>query len=286
VDFGLHAAYIAAKKRLIPNPAPMNRQENLESLFRNGKTVILPIDHGCAIPVPGLENPFQLIDQVNEFVDGYVMNLGVALRAADSLAGKGIILRTDVYNTRTTGEGAGSIGVFGVEEAEMVGANAVMNMLYPFSAYEKANFQECADLIRLSLDTDIPVILESLPYALGAPEKYTVENVSFAVRLAAELGSDVVKTPYPTNGTVDDFRRIIGQSFVPVIILGGAAMGDDAGLLKMVEDAMDAGAAGVAIGRNVWQHKNPAAIARSIAAVVHEDASALEALALLKEPVR
>jgi DhnA family fructose-bisphosphate aldolase class Ia len=286
MDFGLHAACIAAKKRLIPNPDPMNRQENLESLFRNGKTVILPIDHGCAIPVPGLENPFQLIDQVNEFVDGYVMNLGVALRAADSLAGKGIILRTDVYNTRTTGEGAGSIGVFGVEEAEMVGANAVMNMLYPFSAYEKANFQECADLIRLSLDTDIPVILESLPYALGAPEKYTVENVSFAVRLAAELGSDVVKTPYPTNGTVDDFRRIIGQSFVPVIILGGAAMGDDAGLLKMVEDAMDAGAAGVAIGRNVWQHKNPAAIARSIAAVVHEDASALEALALLKEPVR
>jgi DhnA family fructose-bisphosphate aldolase class Ia len=286
VDFGLHPTCIAAKKRLIPHPDPMNRQENLESLFRNGKTVILPIDHGCAIPVPGLENPFQLIDQVNEFVDGYVMNLGVALRAADSLAGKGIILRTDVYNTRTTGEGAGSIGVFGVEEAEMVGANAVMNMLYPFSAYEKANFQECADLIRLSLDTDIPVILESLPYALGAPEKYTVENVSFAVRLAAELGSDVVKTPYPTNGTVDDFRRIIGQSFVPVIILGGAAMGDDAGLLKMVEDAMDAGAAGVAIGRNVWQHKNPAAIARSIAAVVHEDASALEALALLKEPVR
>jgi DhnA family fructose-bisphosphate aldolase class Ia len=236
--------------------------------------------------VPGLENPFQIIDQVNDFVDGYVLNLGVALRAADSLAGKGIILRTDIYNTRTEGEGAGSIGVYGVEEAEMVGANAVMNMLYPWSKYEKANFQECADLIRLSLDTDIPVILESLPYALGAPDKYTVENVSFAVRLAAELGADVVKTPYPTNGTVDEFRRIVAQSFVPVIILGGAAMGDDAGLLQMVENAMDAGAAGIAIGRNVWQHKNPGAIARSLSAVVHEDMSALEALALLKEPVR
>ena len=43
---------------------------------------------------------------------------------------------------------------------------------------------------------------------------------------------------------------------------------------------------GIAIGRNVWQHKNPPAIARSLAAIVHEDASALEALALLKEPVR
>lgn len=276
----------AAKNPAIPSHPLMNRQENLEALFRNGKTVILPIDHGCAIPVPGLESPFQLIDQVNEFVDGYVMNLGVALRAADSLAGKGIILRTDVYNTRTTGEGAGSIGVFGVEEAEMVGANAVMNMLYPGSVYEKTNFQECADLIRLSLDTDIPVILESLPFALGAKDKYTVENVSFATRLAAELGADVVKIPYPIDATPDDFRRIIEQCFVPVIILGGAAMGDDAGLLKMVEDAMSAGAAGIAIGRNVWQHKNPAAIARSLSAIVHEDASTLEALALLKEPVR
>jgi DhnA family fructose-bisphosphate aldolase class Ia len=54
----------------------------------------------------------------------------------------------------------------------------------------------------------------------------------------------------------------------------------------MVENAMDAGAAGIAIGRNVWQHKNPGAIARSLSAVVHEDMSALEALALLKEPVR
>ena len=108
----------------------------------------------------------------------------------------------------------------------------------------------------------------------------------FAARLAAELGADVVKVPYPTNGTVDDFRKIVESTFIPVIILGGAAMGDDAGLLKMVEDAMTAGAAGIAIGRNVWQHGNPAAIARSLNAVVHQDASALEALALLKEPVR
>lgn len=264
----------------------MNRQENLEAIFNNGKTVILPLDHGCAIPVPGLENPFQVIDQVNAFVDAYVLNLGVAMRAADNLAGKGIVLRTDVYNTRTAGEGAGSIAVYGVEEAEMVGANAVMNMLYPGSVSEKPNFQECADLIRLSLDNDIPVILEALPFALGAKEKYTLENVAFAARLAAEMGADVVKVPYPTDAKPGDFRRVIEQCFVPVIILGGATMNDDAGLLKMVEDAMDAGAAGIAIGRNVWQHRHPAAIARSLAAVVHEDASALEALALLKEPVR
>jgi DhnA family fructose-bisphosphate aldolase class Ia len=266
-----------------PLEPALNRQENLDLFFRNGRTVILPIDHGVAIPVPGLENPLALIEKVNPYVDGYVLNLGLALRLGEVLRDKGVCLRTDVYNVRTEGEGAGTIAMYGIEEAEMVGANAVMNMIYPGGPNEKINFQECADLIRVSLDSDVPVILEALPKGLGQGEAYTAANVGFAARLAAELGADVVKVPYPTNGTVDDFKRIVESTFVPVIILGGAAMNDDAGLLKMAEDAMTAGAAGIAIGRNVWQHPNPAAIARSLAAIVHQDASALEALALMRE---
>ena len=263
----------------------MSRQDNLESFFRDGKTVILPIDHGVAIPVPGLENPFQLIEEVNPYVDGYVLNLGLALRTGDLLTGKGICLRTDVYNTRTTGKGAGSINVYGLAEAEMVGATGVMNMLFPGSENEELITQNCADLVSESLDVDIPVILETLPVGLGQKEHYTVEKIGFAVRLAAELGADVVKTAYPVDGTVDDFKRIVESCYVPVIVLGGAAMGNDLDLLSMTHDAIKAGAAGIAIGRNVWQHKSPAAIARSLAAIVHEGAKVEEALMLLKEPL-
>ncbi len=263
----------------------MNRQENLDTFFHEGKTVILPMDHGVAVPVPGLENPFMLIDQLNPYVDGYVMNLGLALRTSDLISGKGICLRTDVYNVRTTGPGAGSIPVYGLSDAEVVGASAIMNMLFPMSANEESSIQSCADLIRESMDIDIPVILESLPFGLGQSDKYTVENIGFAVRLAAELGADVVKTAYPTNGTVKDFRRIVESCYVPVIVLGGAAMNNDLDLLCMVHDAMEAGAAGIAIGRNVWQHKNPVAIARSLAAIVHEGARVEEALTLMKEVV-
>lgn len=263
----------------------MSRQDNLETFFRDGKTVILPIDHGVAIPVPGLENPFQLIEDVNPYVDGYVLNLGLALRTGDMLTGKGICLRTDVYNVRTTGKGAGSINIYGLGEAEMVGATGVMNMLFPFSENEELITQNCADLISESLDVDIPVILETLPYGLGQKDKYTVENIGFAVRLAAEMGADVVKTAYPTNGTVDDFKRIVESCYAPVIVLGGAADGSDLDLLSMVHDAIKAGAAGIAIGRNVWQHRSPVAIARSLAAIVHEGAKVDQALTLLKEPV-
>ena len=263
----------------------MTRQENLETFFRNGRSVILPIDHGCAIPVPDLANPFDLIEQVNPYVDGFVMNLGLAMRASDSLAGKGICLRTDVYNTRSSGEGAGSINVFGIEEAEMAGAHAVMNMLYPGGANERINFQEVADLIRGSFELDVPTIIEALPVGLGQTAHYTLDKVQFAARLAAEMGADVVKVPYPIDAKPGDFAKVTQSCFIPVIILGGAALNDDAALLKMTEDAMEAGAAGIAIGRNVWQHPNPAAIARSLNAIVHHEASALEALALLKEPL-
>lgn len=263
----------------------MIRQENLDAFFRDGKTVILPIDHGVAVPVPGLENPFQLIEDVHPYVDGFVVNLGLGLRSGDLLSGKGFCLRTDVYNGRVAGKGAGSINVYGCSEAEMIGANGVMNMLFPGSESEYEITQNCADLISESLDADMPVFLETLPVGLGQTEHYTVENVGFAVRLAAELGADVVKTAYPTNGTVDDFKRIVESCFVPVIVLGGAAMGNDLNLLSMVADAMKAGAAGVAIGRNVWQHENPAAIARSLSAIVHDGAKVEEALMLLRESI-
>jgi DhnA family fructose-bisphosphate aldolase class Ia len=262
---------------------PLTREENLGAILREGRTVILPIDHGVAIPVPGLENPTELIQRVNPYVDCYVMNLGLAVRTADVTTEKGICLRTDVYNVRSTGPGAGSIPVFGTDTAELIGAHAVMNMLYPGAEDEQPTLLACADLVQQSLSNDIPVIIETLPVGLGQTAHYTVEKVGFAVRLAAELGADIVKTVYPPGATVDEFRRIVQQSFVPVVVLGGAAMNDDASLFKMVENAMRAGAVGIAIGRNVWQHPRPLAIARSLHALVHEEANALEALNLMKD---
>lgn len=261
----------------------MTREENLEAIFRDGRTVILPIDHAVAIPAPGLENPFGLIERTSPHVDCFVMNLGLALRSSDLTQNKGVCLRTDAYNTRTEGLGAGSIGLWGIDTAEMIGAHAVMNMLYPWAENEETVMQYCADLIHSSMESDVPVILESLPYGLGQTDKYTLENVKFAVRMAAELGADVVKTAYPSGASAEEFKAVVEQSFVPVVVLGGAAMGDDASLFKMVENAMKAGAAGVAIGRNVWQHENPVAMTRSLAALVHEEATALEALSLMKE---
>jgi len=268
----------------------MDRSANLSRFFQSdGRTVILPIDHGAAVPVDGLEDPTGLIEMVNPVVDGYVVNLGLALRAGalrvgtlragEALADKGVCLRTDCYKPRHGDNlDEGSYRLYGADEALTVGAHAMMNMLYPHHPNESGITREAAELIGESLDTDVPVILEALPFGIGRPDDYTLENIGFTVRAAAELGADVVKTAFPPGASADDFRRIVDACFVPVIVLGGAPMGDDRALLEMVRRAMDAGASGIAVGRNVWQHARPAAIATALHAVVHEDATVDSAL--------
>ena len=99
--------------------------------------------------------------------------------------------------------------------------------------------------------------------------------------MAAELGADIIKTAFPHDADINDFKKIIDSSFVPVVVLGGAAMGDDEALLKMVKMAMDSGASGIAVGRNVFQHENPALVAKSLHAIVHEDANLDQALKII-----
>ncbi len=261
------------------------RSDNLSHFLQSdGRTVILPIDHGTVIPVQGLEDPVAVVKNMAEHVDGFVVNFGVARACveAGAFGDKGICLRTDCYKPTYPGNpDEGSSRLFGAEEAEALGAHAMMNMCYLHHPAEAENYRECAELVSESLETDIPLILESLPFSIGRPEDYTVENVGFAVRLAAELGADIVKTTFPTGGSVDEFKAIVDACFVPVIVLGGAAMGDDQALLTMVRNSMDAGAVGIAIGRNVWQHAQPTKIAAALHAIVHDDASVDSALKLV-----
>ncbi len=261
----------------------MTKAKHLSHFLQSdGRTVIVPIDHGTAIPVPGMENTGALIEVLKPSADGFVVNLGVAQAFRDTLDDKGVCLRTDCYKpAHGDNQDEGAYRLYGADEAAEVGAHAMMNMLYVHHRNEAEIFRECAELIAESLEAEIPVIVETLPFGIGRPRDYTVENIGFAARAAAELGADIVKTAYPTGATADQFKAIVDSVFVPVIILGGAAMGDDAALLTMVRNAIDAGAAGIAVGRNVWQHPAPGKIAAALAAIVHDEASVDSAMKLL-----
>jgi len=99
--------------------------------------------------------------------------------------------------------------------------------------------------------------------------------VAHAARVGAELGADIVKTSY--TGDPDSFGRVVESCPVPVVIAGGPKVETELDLLRMVYDAINAGARGVAIGRNVFQAEDPKLMTRRICSVVHEDYSAEEA---------
>ena len=244
----------------------------------DGRTLIVPIDHGTAIPVPGLEDMGAVIESLSAYADGFVVNYGVARAFQPQLSGKAVCLRTDVYKPALPGHADhGAYMTYGAAEARAVGAHAVMSMLYPHHPAEEQLFRENARLLSGCHAAGIPVIIESLPYGLGQTAHYTPEHIGFAVRAAAELGADVVKTAWP--GDAAAFGKIVEACFVPVIVLGGAAS-DAAGILTMVEQSLKAGGAGIAIGRNVWQQPQPLRMLRQLHAVVHGGATAAEAMEL------
>jgi DhnA family fructose-bisphosphate aldolase class Ia len=107
-------------------------------------------------------------------------------------------------------------------------------------------------------------------------DEYAPDAVAHAARVGAELGADIVKTNY--TGEQNDFARVVESCPVPLVIAGGPRVESEADLLGMVEGAIAAGARGVAIGRNVFQHENPELITRRICGVVHKGLSAQEAL--------
>lgn len=261
----------------------MTKNERLSHFFQSdGRTVLIPMDAGIAIPVPGLESPGAMIEALHPHVDAFATNLGPARAFREQIGEKGLCLRTDGFKP-PYGENPdeGSYRLFGADDAEAVGAQAVMNMMYSHHRNEAENIRDCADLISECMEAEIPVLLEALPFAVNRPDEYTIENIGFAVRVAAELGADLVKTAFPIGASVNEFRAIIETCFVPVLVLGGAAMHDDAALLRRIKNAIDAGAAGVAIGRNVWQHQNPAGMAAALSAIVHDGATVESALRLV-----
>lgn len=102
------------------------------------------------------------------------------------------------------------------------------------------------------------------------------EAVAYAVRAAAEVGADVIKTYY--TGSRESFSKAIKASLgVPVLMSGGPERQRPVDFLKDLEDAMAAGAAGAVVGRNVFNSRDPRAVARAVSAIVHDSLSAEEA---------
>jgi DhnA family fructose-bisphosphate aldolase class Ia len=113
----------------------------------------------------------------------------------------------------------------------------------------------------------MPFQAEVIPGGFDQPDKHTAENIALVARQAAEMGADFVKTLY--TGDPESMRRVVEGATVPVIILGGDRSANEDALVAQVSDALSAGVAGIAFGRNIWSHADPGAITARLVNVIH-----------------
>lgn len=257
----------------------MDKTRRLQHLFKpDGRTFIVAMDHGTnAGAPPGLEHPAETIARITAGgADGVIVNYGVARQFARELAGLSLILRLDLAPT-ILGQGHTSQLIYGVEEALRLGADAVIVNAGPGKGVEETTLPQLATIARQCDIWGLPLIGEISPGGFDSdPGIRTLANIQLGARIASELGVDIIKTIYQPG-----FQAVTGTCFVPVVVLGGAKTDDEQSFLVAIKDALEAGAAGVAIGRNVWGHPRPEKMAAALAALIHENASVADALAII-----
>ncbi|ELY89561.1 fructose-bisphosphate aldolase [Natrialba hulunbeirensis JCM 10989] len=238
--------------------------------------VIIPMDHGLTMgAVQGLKDIESTIDGVTRGgADAVLTQKGIAPRVHDNTNGKGYIVHLngsttigpDEQDKRLTGT---------VEEAIRAGADAVSFHINVGSDYEPEQTSQLADVTRKAEQFGIPVL--AMAYARGpGVDSEDPEALGHAVRLAEEVGADIVKTGY--SGDAESFQHVVESTRLPVVIAGGSK-GTDRETVEMVRGVMDAGGSGVSMGRSIFQHENPEAITRAVSGVVHDDLSTEDALA-------
>ncbi|MEW5956196.1 MAG: deoxyribose-phosphate aldolase [Chloroflexota bacterium] len=257
---------------------PVTRR--LNHIFRaDGRALIVAFDHGMVDgPAKGMEQPADTLAQIIKGgADAILTTYGTATRFAREIAPLGLILRLDGGGTRLgTMDGPGA-QFYTVDDALRLGADAVAVSAFPGSPREEATLETLARVAAQSHAWGLPVMGEMVPGGFDSgPEFRSAANIAVAARVAAELGADWVKIPYAQG-----FEQVTRGCYVPAVILGGAKKGNERTMLETVKASVVAGGVGVAMGRNIFQADNPAAMTAAVAAILHHNASVDEAMEIL-----
>ncbi len=239
------------------------------------------MDHGVTLgPIQGLVD---LPDAVNSVAEGganaVLGHVGLALHGHRQRGHDvGLILHLSA-STAIGPDPNEKVLVNSVTNALKMGADAVSMHVNIGADSEAKMLTDLGKVAIECMEWGVPLLAMMYPRGRNIKDEHAVEHVCLAARVAAELGADLVKTNY--TGDPDSFREVTRGCPVPVVVAGGSKT-DDLTTLELIEGSMEGGAAGLSIGRNAFQHANPAAFVRACAKIVHDGLSASEVNEMLK----
>ncbi len=247
-------------------------------LAGDGKALIVAMDHGAIQGPKGLERPGEVIRKVAAGgADAILTSYGVARTFARELAALGLILRTD-GGSSTIGPDIGeSAPLYTVEDALRLGADGVVANAGPGHRNEVQHMEWLSELASGCDQWGVVLVGEMVPGGFDSgPEFRTLANHQLAARFGSDYGADLLKTPY-----CDHFEEVVRSCYTPIVVPGGSKMSEEQ-LIAMVYNAVQAGAVGCAVGRNIWGAADPTKMTAALAAVIHGGASVAEATARLQ----
>ncbi len=246
------------------------------------RTVIVPMDHGVTVgPIEGLADMRTTISKVvSGGANAILMHKGM-VRAGHRGTGQdvGLIIHLSAGTSLSPDPNAKEL-VCTVEEAIKLGADAVSIHVNVGAETDRDMLRQFGLVGERCAFWQMPLV--AMVYTRGPKvrDEYDVEHAKLAARLGAELGADIVKVVY--TGSAQSFREVVKGCPVPVVIAGGPKMGSDEDIFRMVEGALEAGATGLSIGRNAFQHEHPDKMIRALSQMVHHGAGVAEALKVLQ----
>lgn len=252
-------------------------KNRLARIFRpsSGRTVMLAFDHGYFQgPTTGLERVDLSIVPLAPHADALMLTRGMLRSTIPATTDAAIVMRAsggpsilkDLSDERLA---------LDIEDAARMNVSAVAVQVFVGGEQETQSVENMTRLVDMGLPLGIPVLGVT---AVGKELTRDARYLRLACRICAELGAQFVKTYYVPEG----FETVTASCPVPVVMAGGKKL-PELEALRMAHRAVQEGAAGVDMGRNIFQSSAPAAMIQAVRKVVHEGAAPEEAHELFRE---
>lgn len=255
-------------------------KNRLARIFRpdTGRTVMLAIDHGYFQgPTTGLERVDLNIVPIAPYADALMLTRGILRSTIPATHRGGIVMRASGGPSVLTELSNERIAV-DIEDAARMNVHGVAVQVFVGGKHETQSIENMTKLVDAGYRYGIPVLGVT---AVGKELTRDARYLGLATRICAELGAQVVKTYYVDEG----FEKVTAGCPVPIVMAGGKKL-PELDALEMAYRAVQLGAPGVDMGRNIFQSESPAAMIQAVGKIVHDGARPDEAYELFRELAR
>jgi putative autoinducer-2 (AI-2) aldolase len=233
---------------------------------------MLAVDHGYFGNIPGQLKDFKNLRPLFEYADALMLTRGMLRNCVPAELDKPIILRVSAGASMLKELSNEEINV-AIDDAIRLNVSALTCSIFVGGEYEKQSLLNLSKLVNWGQEYGIPTLAVT---AVGREMVRDARFLGMASRMAAEMGATMVKTYYCEN-----FDQVTGICPCPVVIAGGKKT-PEREALQMAKNAVDNGAIGVDMGRNIFQSDRPIGMIKAVRAIVHENTSVDDAFEIYK----